>query len=111
LGQKSHAECLSIYKAADYLIHLAYMDHCPNVVIEALACNLPVICADSGGTKEIVKDSGIIIPENREYNFELFDFDEPWDIDLFNFKLKDISVDSSHLHIEDVAQQYLEVMK
>lgn len=111
LGQKSHEECLSIYKSSDYFIHLAWMDHCPNVVVEALACGTPVICSNSGGTKEIVRDSGLIIKEKYDFNYELFDFDKPWDMDIKDFKLSNIKVSNSHLDISKIAEKYIDVFE
>ena len=35
---------------------------CPNAVIEALACGLPVIGFDTGALKDITGDAGIIVP-------------------------------------------------
>jgi glycosyltransferase involved in cell wall biosynthesis len=37
---------------------------CPNSIMEYMACGLPVVCADSGGCREIVRDgvSGYVIP-------------------------------------------------
>jgi glycosyltransferase involved in cell wall biosynthesis len=39
------------------LIHPKYMDPCPTVVAEALACGLPVVGSDSGGLPEMVDRS------------------------------------------------------
>lgn len=113
LGHQRHEACLQIYATADYFIHLAWLDHCPNVVVEALSQKCPVICTDSGGTKELVKDNGIIIPETKEYNFELTDFDNPYPIDFSDFVLPDErpKVDPSYLDIEIIADKYLEVFK
>jgi glycosyltransferase involved in cell wall biosynthesis len=55
IGKYSQTEAPMIYKNANVLIHLKYLDPCPNVVIEGMASGLPVIYSDSGGTKELVK--------------------------------------------------------
>lgn len=111
LGHLHPNECLEIYQNSDYMIHLAWLDHCPNVVIQALSRGCPVICTDSGGTKEIVGDNGIIISEITPYNFELLDYDSPYELNLDDFVLPKIRpiVNASHLDIEKVAQKYLEV--
>lgn len=113
VGNVSHEECLRIYSACDYFIHLAWLDHCPNVVVEALSQDCPVICTDSGGTHEIVKDSGIIIPETRPYEFDLLDYDKPYELNLESFRLPNerVKVDSRHLDIEMVARRYLGAMR
>ena len=50
---------------------------CPNSVIEALACGLPVIGFDSGSLKELVsKDAGCIVPYGGDpWKLETPDFD------------------------------------
>jgi glycosyltransferase involved in cell wall biosynthesis len=113
MGSVTHEECLRIYRQSDYMIHLAWLDHCPNVVVEALSQGCPVICTDSGGTKEIVRDNGIIIPETTPYNFELLDYDSPYELNLSNFSLPEERplVRADYLDIEKVAQKYLEVFE
>lgn len=81
-GSLPHAKCFQIYEAADWMLHLAWLDHCPNVVIEALSRRVPVVCASSGGTHELVQGYGVIVPESQEYGFELADYDSPPPIDV-----------------------------
>jgi len=113
LGHQRHEACLKIYATADYFIHLAWLDHCPNVVVEALSQGCPVICTSSGGTHEIVKENGIIIPETKDYNFELTDYDSPYPIDFSNFILpeKRPEVNADYLDIEKVAEEYIRIFK
>jgi len=113
LGHQNHETCLRFYATADYFIHLAWLDHCPNVVVEALSQGCPVICTNSGGTSEIVRESGIIIPETKSYNFELTDYDCPYPVDFSTFDLPKLRpiVDSEHLNIEKVAESYINVFK
>ena len=55
-------EAPSLYQKAHILVHLKYKDPCPTVVIEAMACGLPVIGSNSGGMPELVgKEGGILI--------------------------------------------------
>ena len=110
LGHLPHEICLQIYSISDWFLHLAWLDHCPNVVIEAMSQGCPVICTDMGGTKEIVKSNGIIIQENNPYNFELTDYDKPYSLDfnpsMFTLDKKDVLFD---LNIEYISNQYIEV--
>ena len=109
-GDLQHSQCLEIFATADWMIHTAWLDHCPNVVVESLSQNCPVICASEGGTKEIVGSNGIVI-QGVPYNFELTDYDKPPRLDLDNFVLPYIiEVDSSHLDIEHVIDKYEKVL-
>jgi len=52
-------EVASYLKSHDVFIMASKYESCPNSVIEALACGLPVVYLDSGATSEIVKDGGL----------------------------------------------------
>lgn len=48
----------SVLRACDALLTLSENETCSNVVLEALACGLPVLYKPSGGTPELVADCG-----------------------------------------------------
>ena len=52
---------------ADAMIHLAWLDWCPNTVVEGLSCGAPVLCSHNGGTKELVKDNGVVVQLEEDY--------------------------------------------
>lgn len=107
LGNVDHEICLQIFSISDWMIHLAWLDHCPNVVVEALSQYCPVICTDSGGTREIVRDNGLIIRESIEYNFDLLDYDLPYSLDFKeDISLPEIKVENEYLDIKRVARDY-----
>lgn len=81
-GSQPHDVCLEIFSASNWMLHTAWLDHCPNTVVEALSQGTPVICSEHGGTKELVQGYGIILKENSEYNFELTDYDRPPSLDV-----------------------------
>ena len=111
-GVISHELCLQIYSVADWMIHLAWLDHCPNVVVEALSQKCPVICTDSGGTQELVGKNGIIIPETTRYEYELTDYDKPYELLITNDLglLTRPAVNNSHVDIKNIAQKYVEIL-
>ena len=63
VGTFTQLEAPSLYRRADLLVHTKYNDPCPTVVLEAMACGLPVVYSSSGGTPELVgPDAGVGIP-------------------------------------------------
>ena len=45
-----------VYQSADAFLMLKHNDPCPNTVLEAMACGLPVLYSASGGLPELVGD-------------------------------------------------------
>ena len=62
-------QLISLYKRADYFVHLAWLDHCPNVVVDARAAGCHIICSSTGGTPEIAGPNATLIHE-EEWDFE-----------------------------------------
>jgi len=48
------------YRQMDLLIHPVCGDACPNVVVESLACGVPVVAPKFGGTAELIGSGGIL---------------------------------------------------
>jgi glycosyltransferase involved in cell wall biosynthesis len=59
VGAYTQAEAPALFGRAHVLLHTKYNDPCPGVVLEALACGLPVVYSASGGTPELVGDAGV----------------------------------------------------
>lgn len=58
LGRLGAREVAEVFASCDFHLQLSVNDACPNVVIEAMACGLPVLYVASGGTPEIVGETG-----------------------------------------------------
>jgi glycosyltransferase involved in cell wall biosynthesis len=73
LGRYAQADAPAIFRRAHLLLHTKVNDPCPSLVIEAMACGLPVVYARSGGVPELVGDeAGVGVPHP-----DGFDRDEP----------------------------------
>lgn len=117
LGDCSEAKTLAVMKSCKYMLHLCHIDSCPNAVVEGLASGCNVLCTNLGGTKELVKDDGIILDiDNWDFKpnpFKRVDKVNPRIIaqgiqDLLNLKT---IPDRPELDISNVAQQYVDVME
>ncbi len=65
-GSYTQEHAPSIYQGGDAYVMTKYLDPCPNTVIEAMACGLPVLYSASGGVPELVGDEagiGLSVPE------------------------------------------------
>lgn len=70
-------EINNILNNCDAFINLSYRDAAPKVVCQAVACGLPVLYADSGGSNEII-DYGVPIIDEKEIYFS----DNVYELDL-----------------------------
>ena len=64
MGRKSSAEIGVWMRAADLFCLPSYSEGCPNVVVEALACGLPIVATNVGGIPELISSDtvGILVP-------------------------------------------------
>ncbi|MFN0025403.1 MAG: glycosyltransferase [Parvularculaceae bacterium] len=71
LGQQRHEALSEIYNAADALVLASTREGWPNVLLEAMACGTPVVAADAGGAREVVRESaaGRIVTERTPEAF------------------------------------------
>jgi glycosyltransferase involved in cell wall biosynthesis len=67
------------YRTGDVFLYLSWLDHCPNSVVEAIACGLPVVCSNQGGTRELVEmsNAGVVAEADSGFTFELVDLYHP----------------------------------
>ncbi len=105
VGDLSWIQLISLMKASQNFIHLSYLDHCPNVVVDARASNCRIICSSSGGTKEIAGRTATTIDE-KIWNFEPFALYSPPTMD---FTQKSNRGFDSDLDISETAAKYMKV--
>ena len=108
LGELPWETHLSVLKRADYFLHLAIADHCPNAVVEARACNCQIICSELGGTVEIAGPEAIVI-KDMEWDYRTpFDHNNPPQMD---FSKKSEIMYNKSIDINKIAVNYESVFK
>jgi len=115
-GHVKHEVYMQVYAMSDWMIHLEWLGHCPNVVIEALSQNTPVICSNVGGVKELIGNYGLVLNEEQQYNYELVDYENPPMIDVTQVTyLPDRDQLSKNMiadiNIVNVANKYVKVLE
>jgi len=104
-GELSWPALISLCKKATTFVHLAYLDHCPNVVVDAQACGCKIICSSTGGTSEIVKN-GIIIAEDP-WDYKPIALYKPPDLDFE--KITEVMLTCNNSIVE-VSKKYFNIM-
>jgi glycosyltransferase involved in cell wall biosynthesis len=69
LGRYTQRDAPAIFQRAHVLLHTKVNDPCPSLVIEAMACGLPVVYPASGGMPELVGNEagiGVAHPDSWE---------------------------------------------
>ena len=102
VGKISVLQLVSLYKRTKYFLHLAWLDHCPNVVIDARASGCQIICSSTGGTKEIAGKDAIIV-EEPDWDFEPVNLYEP---PIMDFTKKIKNDHDSDIDMKKVAKKY-----
>jgi glycosyltransferase involved in cell wall biosynthesis len=68
-GEYRQVEAVDMMRSGDILLHTKYMDPCPRLVVEAMACGLPVVYSGSGGVPELVGDeAGVAVAAPEDWD-------------------------------------------
>jgi glycosyltransferase involved in cell wall biosynthesis len=68
LGRQPHHVLQSYYQASDCFALPSLREGCPNVLLEALACGVPVIASKVGGVPEIVTGENGVLVESDDHD-------------------------------------------
>lgn len=99
--------CISLYKRSKVFLHLAFLDHCPNVVVDARASGCDIIVSSSGGTKEI-SGKGSTVIDDLDWDFNPIDLYSPPPLNFSKFHVNEID---TSIDIVKVAESYISSMK
>ena len=117
-GSVSNKILLQALSKCSGTAHLAYVDWCPNSVVESIIAKKPVLHTTSGGTKLIVKQDGVCVKEIEEWQFNVTKLYNPPPLNIDEIgqgfkKLLDVPVigDRKDLHIDTIADQYIEFFR
>jgi len=107
-------ELLRLYKSADYMVHICHLDACPNSVVEALSAGCPILSNNIGGTPELTKNDGIILPLDKPFDFKpVKNMDSVGKVDrevltegMLQMTKHEWNVDRPDLDISEAARRY-----
>ena len=105
-GSLDWMSLIGLFRRSTVFLHLAYLDHCPNVVVDARASGCQIVCSSTGGTKEIAGEDAVVLEED-EWNFEPCKLYDP---PKLNFDKIIKNVYNSNLDIGKTALSYIEIL-
>ena len=65
LGKKKHSELSRYLQRADVFVLPSLNEGMSNSILEAMACGLPIIATDVGGSRELIKENGFIVKKEN----------------------------------------------
>lgn len=78
VGTYNQLHARKIYQSADAYLITKSLDPCPNVVIEAMSCGLPILYSNSGGIPELVSNNcGVSLDLTKSNSNNLLSSPEP----------------------------------
>jgi len=106
VGATTIPQLISLYKRSKYFIHLAWLDHCPNVVVDAKASGCQIICSSTGGTKEVAGADAIVLEEDL-WDLTPVELYNPPKVDFSKKRLKNEPPAEYNIDMHAVAKKYL----
>jgi len=112
LGNLTWETMIAWMKSAGNFIHLAWLDHCPNVVVDARVAGCKLHVSDAGGTAEIV-DAVDKVYADADFNFNPVELYNPprmtFELSKDPFKLVKPGIRTAS--IRESANKYIDVLK
>ena len=107
VGDLSWYQLISLMKSCSNFVHLAYLDHCPNVVVDARASGCRIHCSSSGGTKEVAGKNSIMVLED-DWDFKPTKLYSPPSLDFNSTKIVEFETD---INMISVSKKYIQVLE
>jgi len=107
VGELKQNQLYSLYKSSTHFVHLTWLDHCPNVVVDARACGCKIICSSSGGTKEIAGTDAVVVEEDN-WDFKPTNLYDPPKMDFSKKINNEWDID---YNMDSVAEKYEQFME
>lgn len=107
VGKQPWETCISIYKRCKKFIHLAFLDHCPNVVVDARASGCDIVVSSSGGTREIAGPHADVI-QDVDWDLRPLDLYTPPTLNFAEVFTNNLE---SNIDISSVASKYIEAFE
>ena len=63
VGNIAHDKIIPYLQEADVFVLPSLNEGMSNAILEAMACGLPIIATDTGGSRELVRENGMIVPK------------------------------------------------
>ena len=102
-----HEDLPQALRSVDAYLSLIQNDACPNVIIEALACGLPVIYVPSGGVPELVRGAGVAFASDADFPAAL----EKVMVDRERLADEARRIALENHQLDDVFSRYMEVIR
>jgi len=100
----SHSQISKIFKKSDIFLFPAENESCPNILLEALSCGLPVLYSNSGANKELVEKFGVEIKKNYLNSINKIS-------NHYEMICTELIKNINSFSIENSGKRYLEVLK
>ena len=68
LGMIDHKDIPEVLQKNDIFVLPSLNEGMSNAILEAMACGLPIISTDTGGSKELVKENGFLVEKENSEN-------------------------------------------
>lgn len=118
VGNVNEMSMYVLYYLCNVTFCITWLDNCPNAAVESIVSGTPVICTNSGGTKEIIKGRGLVVDADPEWDFKPHDHLSPprIDTDMMAEKILESRVYEKYINSADdldlltVANKYIDFM-